>query len=105
MRSQSSRACFLADASADEGKLAMNRSLAFTAVSLAVSLGALGAAAHPRPVAPQTPAAPAASPEEPTAAALEMCSSCHPAAVTGLTGTHHAGVEQSCARCHGDVAA
>jgi DmsE family decaheme c-type cytochrome len=73
----------------------------FAAV-LAGAIAALAAGAQP----PATPAE-TASADSPVAeaAALEMCASCHPAAVSGLTGTYHAGVDRSCARCHGDVAA
>jgi DmsE family decaheme c-type cytochrome len=34
---------------------------------------------------------------------VSQCQACHESAVTGMKGTHHAGVEQSCASCHGDV--
>jgi DmsE family decaheme c-type cytochrome len=81
----------------------MNRLLGFTAAAFAVTLGALGARAQPG--AEQDPPAQAAAPETDAPAALELCASCHPSAAAGLTGTHHAGLDSSCARCHGDVAA
>jgi DmsE family decaheme c-type cytochrome len=80
----------------------MDRLLGFTVAALAVTLGALGA--EPPAATAPPPAAEAADPHAAAAAALELCASFHPAPVAGLTGTHHAGVDRSCARCHGDVA-
>jgi hypothetical protein len=33
------------------------------------------------------------------------CKACHETAVTGMQGTPHAGLENSCAACHGDPTA
>jgi DmsE family decaheme c-type cytochrome len=78
----------------------MKSPLALTAVAFALATGTLAARAQ----APDTSTAPPAATEPPAAAALEMCRSCHPSAVAGLTGTYHLGLQDSCARCHGDVA-
>jgi DmsE family decaheme c-type cytochrome len=39
----------------------------------------------------------------PAAAEVEQCGACHDEAVTGMRGTAHAGLEKTCASCHGDV--
>jgi DmsE family decaheme c-type cytochrome len=43
------------------------------------------------------------APAPPEAFNTEDCKTCHEKAVNGLAPTHHAGVAQSCAACHGDV--
>jgi DmsE family decaheme c-type cytochrome len=55
---------------------------------------------------------PAAAAEEPSAPAgnheafdVNDCKMCHEAAVTKMQQTHHGGIAQSCASCHGDVSA
>lgn len=69
---------------------------------LALTLGAvLSAAVAARAVA--SAPSPQASPAPPAAFDVTDCQSCHEKAVTGLKGTHHVGVEKSCASCHGDV--
>jgi DmsE family decaheme c-type cytochrome len=36
---------------------------------------------------------------------VEQCKSCHDQTVAGMQGSRHAGLEKSCASCHGDVTA
>src|SRR6185503_8377388 len=63
-------------------------------ILLLLPLGALTSAAS---------ASPDEAPPPPAAFSTEDCKACHEKAVTAVEKTHHAGVAQSCAACHGDV--
>jgi DmsE family decaheme c-type cytochrome len=41
----------------------------------------------------------------PAAVDVSQCQSCHESTMAGMKGTPHAGLEQACASCHGDVTA
>ncbi len=67
-----------------------------------LTLGALGLvcgalATQARAVSAESPAA------APAAFDVNDCKSCHESAVTKFQQTHHGGLAQSCASCHGDV--
>jgi DmsE family decaheme c-type cytochrome len=64
-------------------------------------LAALPLAALLRGAARADSGATGASP--PAAVDTKDCQACHDTAMAGMKGTAHAGVEQACASCHGDV--
>jgi DmsE family decaheme c-type cytochrome len=70
------------------------RRLGLAAVAALIAALAVGLAGQAGALAAQPP---------PIAADVEQCRACHEEAITGMRGTRHAGLETSCAACHGDV--
>jgi DmsE family decaheme c-type cytochrome len=67
------------------------RAAVIVAAAIALAAGYLGATARADAT---TPAG---------AVDVEQCKSCHDQTVAGMQGSRHAGLEKSCASCHGDV--
>ena len=70
------------------------RRVGLAVLAAAIAVLAIGLAGQAGAQAAQPP---------PAAAEVEQCSACHDEAVTGMRGTAHAGLEKTCASCHGDV--
>jgi DmsE family decaheme c-type cytochrome len=67
------------------------RAAVVAAAAIALAAGYLGGSARADATVPAA------------AVDVEQCKSCHDQTVAGMQGSRHAGLEKSCASCHGDV--